>query len=96
MYGMQWRLFVNVLEEGDEMHVGHYWKPGGCTSDQTIVRLNVDTGVVWCFLISLAVTADIYITSLVFYEVLCISIRLTGLEASVQYDNSLQTKITVS
>jgi hypothetical protein len=26
-----------------------YWEPGGCSSDRTIVRLNVDTGVVWCF-----------------------------------------------
>lgn len=36
------------------MHVGSLcWEPGGCSSDQTIVRLNVDTGVVWCFLSSL-------------------------------------------
>jgi hypothetical protein len=44
------------------MHVGTLcWKPGGCSSDQTIVRPNVDTGVAWCFIF--AVAMDIYIIS---------------------------------
>ena len=54
VYGTQWRLFANVLDKGDDMHVETLcWEPGGCSSDQTIVRLNVDTGVVCCFLSSL-------------------------------------------
>ena len=64
MYGSQWRLFANVLERGGDMHVGSLcWEPGGCSSDQTIVRLNVDTGVVWCFLSSLLRSLWTYISS---------------------------------
>jgi hypothetical protein len=75
-------LVCDVLDRrDDDTHVGTLcWELGGRCSDQTIARLHVDTGVVWGFLISLAVTMDIYIHHLpcVIYEVLCISIPLTA------------------
>lgn len=78
------------------MHVGTLcWELGGCSSDQTIVRLNVDTGVLWCFLISLAVTMDIYIISVVSFTRYCVFPFPSLLEASVQYDNSLQNDFLV-
>lgn len=88
-------LVCDVLDKGDDMHVGTLcWEPGGCSSDQTIVRLHVDTGVVWCFLF--AVTMDIYNISRVSFTSYCVFRFPSLLEASVQYDNSLQPNCLAS
>ena len=72
---------------------------GSRTAAVLIRRLYVFTWIpAWCgvFFISLAVTMDIYIISRVSFTRYCVFRFPSLLEASVQYDNSLQNVYIVS